>query len=157
MQTRTIARFMFSPRSCLYHSELLLLVSSAALSTAKLRQEKNPDSPPLWLIKHEHSAGPQLASPVHPPHSPSFAFPSNPISNSLSRQLKMGWWKLCKCDLFVMLFFCIRPHHAFLTLQRSGAALASDQKGDGWKKCGPPAQTRGYEVYWLAMKAEACL
>lgn len=39
----------------------------------KIKAEKK-DSPPLWLIKHEHSAAPQLASPVHPPHSPSFAF-----------------------------------------------------------------------------------
>lgn len=35
----------------------------------------------------------------------SFRVPSNPISNSSFWQLKTGWWKLCKCTLFVMLFF----------------------------------------------------
>lgn len=61
----------------------------------------------------------------------SFRSPSNPISNSPFWQLKMGWWKLCKCALFVMLFFCIHPHHVFITLQSSGAAPALVQKAVG--------------------------
>lgn len=86
--------------------------------------------------------------PMPPSTLSSFRFPSNPISNSPFWQLKMGWWKLCKCALFVMLFFCIHPHHVFLTLQSSGTALALVQRGDSYKECMPGALTFGYLVWF---------
>lgn len=41
-RTHTLTRFMFPSLSCLYHSRLVLLVSSAALSTRKNRKKKSP-------------------------------------------------------------------------------------------------------------------
>ena len=79
----------------------------------------------------------------------SLHFPSNPISNSPIWQLKMAWWKLCKCALFVMLFFCIHPHHVFLTLQSSCDVLALVQKGDSCKEC-MPGSFRAWYLVWFS-------
>lgn len=103
--TAALSRFMFPSLSCLYRSQLALLVSSAALSSAKLGGRKKTPSTLInqtWAFR-----GPQL--PIPSSTLSSFRFPSNPISNSPFWQLKMGWWKLCKWALFVMLFFCIHP------------------------------------------------
>lgn len=72
----------------------------------------------LWFIKHEHPVVHSLP-PMSSSTLVSFHFPFNPISNWSFWQFKTGWWKLCKCGLFVMLF-CMHPHHAFLTLKKWG-------------------------------------
>lgn len=147
--TAALSRFMFPSLSCLYRSQLALLVSSAALSSAKLGGRKKTPSTLInqtWAFR-----GPQL--PIPSSTLSSFRFPSNPISNSPFWQLKMGWWKLCKWALFVMLFFCIHPHHVFLTLQSRGAALALVQKGDSCKECLPGALTEGCSVWFSELDA----
>lgn len=149
-RTRMLSRFMFPSLSCLYHIQLVLLVSSAALSGSKLEGKKKKQ--PSTLINQTWAfRGPQL--PIPSSTLSSFRFPSNPISNSPFWQLKMGWWKLCKCALFVMLFFCIHPHHVFLTLQSRGAALALVQKGDSCAECLPGALTGGSAVRFSELVA----
>lgn len=129
-------------RTHLFHVPFsILFVSQSASASGQLcspEQCKNrKKSPLLWLIKHEHPVVLSFSSMPSSTFS-SVRFSSNPISNSSFWQLKMDWWKLCKCALFAMLFFCIRPHHVFLTLQSSGSALALVQKWDSCKEYMPP-------------------
>lgn len=133
-RTHVLARFMFSLLSCLYRSQLL--VSSTALSAAKL--EKN--SPLLWLIKHKHSAALSLPSALY---SSLLCFPSNPISNSPLWQLKMCWWKLCKCALFVMLFFCIHSTSCLFNTPKQWRLCGLGSKGDSCTECMPGTLTEG--------------
>lgn len=100
-----LARFMF-PSSILFASQSASCFWSALQPPERRKNRgRKKKKPLLWLIKHEHPAVHSLPFLCRPPHSPPFRFPSNPISNSPFWQLKMGWWKLCKCALFVMLFF----------------------------------------------------
>lgn len=85
----------------------------------------------------------------------SFRVPSNPISNSSFWQPKTGWWKLCKCTLFVMLFFLHTSTSCLFNTPKQWWALALVQKGDSCKECIPGALIEWYLVL-LRCSSKSC-
>lgn len=136
-----LARFMFPSLSCLYRSQLVLLVSSAALSTTKIGKKK---SPLLWLIKHEHPV--VLSLPSMPSSTlSSVRFPSNPISNSPCQDRLMKVMQMCSvCNAI----FLHPSTSCLVNTPKQWRCAGLDSKWDSCKEYVPITFTEWYLVWF---------